>query len=50
MLRYFADMPVDEVALAMNCAPGTVKSLTSKAIDSLRARLGVEIEEHGRDD
>jgi RNA polymerase sigma-70 factor (ECF subfamily) len=40
VLRFFADLPVDEVATAMDCAPGTVKSLTSNAIDSLRTRLG----------
>jgi RNA polymerase sigma-70 factor (sigma-E family) len=40
VLRYFADMSVDDTALAMKCAPGTVKSLTSRAIGGLRARLG----------
>jgi DNA-directed RNA polymerase specialized sigma24 family protein len=43
-------MPVDEVARAMDCAPGTVKSLTAKAIDSLRTRLGLVIEEDARHD
>jgi RNA polymerase sigma-70 factor (ECF subfamily) len=50
VLRYFADMPVDEVAHAMDCAPGTVKSLTAKALDSLRTRLGREIEEDTQHD
>jgi RNA polymerase sigma-70 factor (ECF subfamily) len=50
VLRYFADMPVDEVARALDCAPGTVKSLTSKALDSLRTRLGSQIEEDTQDD
>lgn len=36
VLRYFADLPVDEVAGVLDCAPGTVKSLTSQAIDRLR--------------
>jgi RNA polymerase sigma-70 factor (ECF subfamily) len=45
VLRYFADLPVDEVARAMNCAPGTVKSLTAKALETLRTRLGREIQE-----
>jgi RNA polymerase sigma factor (sigma-70 family) len=31
VLRYYADLPVAEVAALMGCAPGTVKSLTSKA-------------------
>jgi DNA-directed RNA polymerase specialized sigma24 family protein len=37
VLRYFADLPVNEVAGVLECAPGTVKSLTSQAIDRLRA-------------
>jgi RNA polymerase sigma-70 factor (ECF subfamily) len=37
VLRYFADLPVDKVAGVLECAPGTVKSLTSQAIDRLRA-------------
>ena len=36
VLRYFADLPVAEVAEILDCAPGTVKSLTSQAIDRLR--------------
>ena len=36
VLRYFADLPVNEVAEILDCAPGTVKSLTSQAIDRLR--------------
>jgi RNA polymerase sigma-70 factor (ECF subfamily) len=39
VLRYFADLPIDEVATAMDCAPGTVKSLTSQAIERLRAQI-----------
>jgi RNA polymerase sigma factor (sigma-70 family) len=40
VLRFFADQPVEETARLLHCAPGTVKSLTSKAIDRLR-RSGV---------
>jgi RNA polymerase sigma-70 factor (ECF subfamily) len=36
VLRYYADLPVDEVAALMQCAPGTVKSLTHHAIGALR--------------
>ena len=43
VLRYFADLPVDETAEILGCAPGTVKSLTSQAIASLRARFEVEV-------
>jgi RNA polymerase sigma factor (sigma-70 family) len=36
VLRYFADLPVGEVAALMECSPGTVKSLTHHAIGALR--------------
>ena len=44
VLRYYADLPVDEVAALMGCAPGTVKALTSQALHRLRALVG-ELEE-----
>ena len=37
VLRYFADLPVAEVARLMSCRDGTVKALTSQAIASLRS-------------
>jgi DNA-directed RNA polymerase specialized sigma24 family protein len=40
VLRYYADLSVAEVAEALECAPGTVKSLTSKGVAGLRRRLG----------
>jgi RNA polymerase sigma-70 factor (sigma-E family) len=40
VLRYFADFSVEDTATAMRCAPGTVKSLTSRAMAGLRAHLG----------
>jgi len=42
VLRYYADLPVAEVADALGCAPGTVKSLTHKAVEGLRRELGVD--------
>jgi RNA polymerase sigma factor (sigma-70 family) len=36
VLRYFADLPVREVALVMRCPEGTVKTLTRQAILALR--------------
>jgi RNA polymerase sigma-70 factor (ECF subfamily) len=35
VLRYFVDLSVDDTAKALGCAPGTVKSLTHKAIKAL---------------
>lgn len=36
VLRYFSDLSVEETAQIMGCATGTVKSLTHRAIGSLR--------------
>ena len=42
ILRFFADLPVSEVAGVMQCPEGTVKSLTHAAITRLRA-AGLEV-------
>jgi RNA polymerase sigma factor (sigma-70 family) len=42
VLRYLADLSVEETARAMRCAPGTVKSATHAALDALRIRLDDE--------
>ncbi|MFC7546363.1 SigE family RNA polymerase sigma factor [Plantactinospora sp. GCM10030261] len=39
VLRFFCDLSVEETAEEMGCSPGTVKSQTARAIESLRARL-----------
>ena len=39
ILRYYLDMSVRDVAEAMDCPEGTVKTLTSKSIASLRQSL-----------
>jgi RNA polymerase sigma factor (sigma-70 family) len=39
VLRYFVDLPVRDVAAVMECPEGTVKTLTSNAIVSLRRSL-----------
>lgn len=36
VLRYYADMSVADVAEAMGCAEGTVRALTSQALEGLR--------------
>lgn len=39
-LFYFLDLPVADVAMVMDCSPGTVKSTLSDARDRLRDKLG----------
>ncbi|SDF38615.1 RNA polymerase sigma-70 factor, sigma-E family [Lentzea fradiae] len=40
VLRYWNDMSIDDVATALNCSTGTVKSQTSKGLRTLREKLG----------
>ena len=47
VLRFYADLSVRDVAELMGCAEGTVKSLTSQAIDGLR-RAGLAVDEEDR--
>jgi DNA-directed RNA polymerase specialized sigma24 family protein len=49
VLRYYADLPVAEVAGLMGCAPGTVKSLTSKALGAMRRVEGMQVAEEVTD-
>lgn len=39
VLRYYADLPVADVASLMRCRPGTVRALTHQALERLRAEL-----------
>lgn len=38
--RYYCDLSVDQVAEALDCAPGTVKSQTSRGLETMRDALG----------
>jgi RNA polymerase sigma-70 factor (sigma-E family) len=40
VLRYWADLSVDQAADVLGCSPGTVKTLGARALDKLRAVLG----------
>jgi RNA polymerase sigma-70 factor (sigma-E family) len=40
VLRFFYDLPVDEVAGMLGCSSGTVKSHTSRGLTALRRLLG----------
>jgi DNA-directed RNA polymerase specialized sigma24 family protein len=40
VLRYWEDLSVEQVAAALGCSPGNVKSLAAGALGKLRAVLG----------
>jgi RNA polymerase sigma-70 factor (sigma-E family) len=51
VLRYWADLSVDQAAAALGCSPGAVKSQSARALDKLRGVLGdasTETYVHGR--
>jgi DNA-directed RNA polymerase specialized sigma24 family protein len=39
VLRYFEDLSTEQTAIAMDCAPGTVKATLHQALRSLREKL-----------
>lgn len=47
VLRFWADLSVEQVAEILDCPPGTVKSLTARGLADLRARLGGALAELG---
>jgi RNA polymerase sigma-70 factor (sigma-E family) len=40
VLRFYCDLNIYQTAGALGCSPGTVKSQTAKALDSLRRAMG----------
>ena len=40
VLRFYCDLPVEQAAHVLGCTPGTIKSQTAKALNSLRTALG----------
>ena len=47
VLRYWADLSVEQVAEIMGCSTGNVKSLSARALDKLRVMLGETTAESG---
>lgn len=47
VLRHYAGFSVADAAVALDCAEGTVKSLTSHGLDRLRRVLDVEVTRDG---
>ena len=47
VLRYWADLSVDQAAAVLGCSPGNVKSQSARALDKLRAVLGDAMTEFG---
>jgi RNA polymerase sigma-70 factor (sigma-E family) len=46
LLRYYEDLSVADTAGVMGCREGTVKALTSQALDALRRRgVGVQVDD-----
>jgi RNA polymerase sigma-70 factor (sigma-E family) len=42
VLRFYEDLPERKVAEILNCRPGTVKSLVSRGLETLRNQIGGE--------
>ena len=47
VLRYWADLSVDQAAALLGCSPGNVKSQSARALDKLRVMLGDAMTESG---
>jgi RNA polymerase sigma-70 factor (sigma-E family) len=47
VLRFWDDLSVEQVAEALGCSPGNVKSHTARALEKLRAVLGEAMDGYG---
>jgi RNA polymerase sigma-70 factor (sigma-E family) len=47
VLRYWADLSVEQAAITLGCSPGNVKSQSARALDKLRVVLGDAMTEPG---
>ena len=47
VLRYWADLSVDQAADVLGCSPGNVKSQSARALDKLRGVLGDALSDPG---
>jgi RNA polymerase sigma-70 factor (sigma-E family) len=47
VLRFWEDLSVDQVADALGCSPGNVKSQTARALEKLRTVLGQAMNDEG---
>lgn len=47
VLRYWADLSVEQVADVLGCSPGNVKKLSSRALGKLRVLLGEAMADSG---
>lgn len=47
MLRYWMDLSVEQTADVLGCSAGSVKSMSARALDRLRAELGEVLAEPG---
>lgn len=48
VLRFYEDLSERDAAAALGCAPGTVKSLTSRGLSALREQLGTRYSDEGQ--
>jgi RNA polymerase sigma-70 factor (sigma-E family) len=47
VLRYWADLSVEQAAAVLGCSPGNVKSQSARALEKLRVALGDQMTEPG---